>query len=159
VSSQWRGQDSSGRQPKPRLTLHDVACWLIKSSVPPAALVPGWTAGEERTVRRCLRPSYRLDLMAVGQPCVLWVSGSKSPGVHAVGWLATDPVVGGDDRPTVDIVVRLLPEPVRRDALVGHLDFADAEVLRMPAGSNPSYLTGPQWGVVQDALAPVRPSP
>ena len=34
-----------------------------------------------------MRPSYRLGLMAAGQPVLLWLSGRRQPGVHAVGVL------------------------------------------------------------------------
>ncbi len=67
----------------------DVACWLLKTARPPAAIDPGWRPGTAVRVRRCLRPSYRLGLMAAGQPCLLWLSGPREPGVHAV-------VAGGD---------------------------------------------------------------
>jgi hypothetical protein len=107
-----------------RLTPGDVACWVLKTSRPPAEIALGWRPGTGRELTRCVRPSYRLDLMDAGQPCLLWLSGRRQPGVHAVGVLA-DP------------------------------DARDAEVLRMPAGSNPSWLSGAQFHVVL-ALVPDR---
>jgi hypothetical protein len=102
-----------------RLGPGDVACWALKSSVPPERIVPGWPPGVARTVNRCLRASYRLGLMLPGMPCLLWVSGRDRPGVHAVGELAGVP------------------------------DFAGAEVVRMPAGSNPSWLWAAQFAAVR----------
>ena len=64
-----------------RLTPDDVACWVLK------------TAGDVVVgeVSRCVRPSYRLGLMAPGQPCLLWRSGRHDPGVHALGVLTGGP--------------------------------------------------------------------
>ena len=68
-----------------RLTPDDVACWVLKSTRPPAGIDPGWRPGATRSLTRCVRRSYRLDLLAAGQPCLLWVSGRTAPGVHALG--------------------------------------------------------------------------
>lgn len=127
----------------------DVACWLLKTARPPAAIDPGWRPGTARRVRRCLRPSYRLELMAAGQPCLLWLSGRREPGVHALGVLATAP-----DPDTVEVVLHRLAEPVGRAELVVDPGFATAEVVRMPAGSNPSYLRPGQLAPVLDRLDP-----
>ena len=122
-----------------------MACWLVKSAGRPAELGPtGW-----QSVRRCLRPSYRLGLMAAGQPCLLWVSGAREPGVAAVGRLAGVP--GGDDR--VELELLPLRAPVERSALVADGRFRAAEVVRMAAGSNPSYLRSDQLAAVRERLA------
>lgn len=124
-----------------RLTAADVGCWLLKSSRFPE---PGWAPGTEVALARCVRPSYRLDLVVPGQPCVLWVSGRVDPGVHAVGEVtgtATD----------LELPVRWtrLAHPVPREALLADPVARTAEVLRMPAGSNPSWLSPAQWSAVQ----------
>lgn len=126
-----------------------VGSWLLKSTVPPSVLSPGWVCGEERILTRCLRRSYRLQLMVPGQPCVLWVSGPQA-GVHAVGALVSPPADGPapGSQATVDVALRLLPEPVPRAVLRADTALAGAEVLRMPAGSNPSYLTPSQATVL-----------
>jgi hypothetical protein len=131
----------------PRLTSADVACWLLKTTAPPDELCPGWRPGEERAVTRCVRPSYRLGLMAAGQPCMLWLSGRDRPGVHAVGTL-TGAVVDRPEGPVVPVRLSLLAEPVARAELLADPAFAEAEVLRMPAGSNPSWLTAAQVAAV-----------
>ncbi|RBY93413.1 hypothetical protein DQ237_18390 [Blastococcus sp. TF02-8] len=130
-----------------RLTADDVACWLLKSALVPERLADTWTPGEEVVLDRCVRPSYRLGLMSPGRPCVLWVSGRDRPGVHALGTVTGDV----DDRgggPTVPVRLRLLAEPVPRADLAADPDFSRAEVLRMPAGSNPSWLTAGQYAAV-----------
>lgn len=130
-----------------RLTPDDVACWLLKSAGTPAEL-PGPGEGPRR-LRRCLRRSYRLDLVAPGQPCLLWVSGRDAPGVRALGTVAGPP--GADDAVDVDLVT--LRDPVPRTDLLLDDRFRTAEVVRMAAGSNPSYLTPRQLEAVLDLLA------
>src|SRR3954471_13266375 len=104
-----------------RLTPDDVACWVLKSATP----VP--LAGE---LTRCVRASYRLGLMAAGQPCLLWVSGRADPGVHALGALTAGPhdpdgrvdsasgTTSGTGGPVVPVDLTLLPEPLPREALL-----------------------------------------
>ena len=48
----------------------DVAGWLLKSTRAPAEIDPGWAPGEERELTRCVRRSYRLELVSPGQPLV-----------------------------------------------------------------------------------------
>ena len=132
-----------------RLQPSDVAGWLLKSTRAPAEIDPGWAPGEERELTRCVRRSYRLDLVAPGQPVLLWVSGRVLPGVHAVGRVC-GPVRAGseDDGPVLPVRLTALPEPVDRVELLADPDFRTAEVLRMPAGSNPSWLSAAQLGAV-----------
>ena len=132
-----------------RLTRDDVACWVFKTSRAPAALLPGWLPGAERSLTRCVRPSYRLQLMAPGQPCLLWLSGRHEPGVHALGVL-TGTARFGDAGPIVPVRLTLLEEPVPRAELLEDPRARDAEVVRMPAGSNPSWLSADQFAAVLD---------
>ncbi len=134
-----------------RLTAADVACWVLRTSHPPEAIDPAWRPGTARTLDRCVRRSYRLGLMAPGRPCLLWLSGRDRPGVHALGTVA-GPV--DDDGDTAVVPVRLLrlPEPVPRADLLGDPRTRAAEVLRMPAGSNPSWLSAEQFDAVRSAV-------
>jgi hypothetical protein len=141
----------------PRLQPGDVACWVLKSSLPPHSVAADWTPGATRELDRCVHPSYRLDLMAAGQPCLLWVSGRDLPGVHAVGEL-TSGVVRADGGPVVAVRLTRLPETLPRAELLADPEACDAEVLRMPAGSNPSWLSARQYAAVLAQLAPVRSS-
>jgi hypothetical protein len=120
---------------------------VVKSTRRPAELVPGWPAGAARELTRCLRRSYRLELMAPGEPCLLWVSGRHEPGVHALGTLAGE-VRQDADGPVVAVSLTLLPHPVPRAELLADPGARDAEVLRMPAGSNPSWLSPAQFTAV-----------
>jgi hypothetical protein len=130
-----------------RLSGDDVACWLLKSSRTPDELVPGWAPGEQQTLSRCVRASYRLALMTPGRPCLLWVSGRTAPGVHALGTVTGAPREE-DGGPVVDVRWTRLADPVPRARLLADPAARDAEVLRMPAGSNPSWLSAPQYAAV-----------
>jgi hypothetical protein len=136
--------------PSARLTRRDVACWLLKTARPPAELAPGWSAGSSRVLDRCLRPSYRLGLIAPEQRCLLWLSG-RHAGVYAIGTVAEAPEPAGP--PSVAVALRLLAEPVPRAELLATA-FRTAEVIRMPAGSNPSWLDHHQLAAVLDHLDP-----
>jgi len=142
-------------EPVPRLLPGDIACWVLKSSLVPEALAPGWRPGSPAVLDRCVRRSYRLDLMAPGQPCLLWVSGRDRPGVHALGELtsvATEDAGG----PVVGVRWTRLAAAVPRADLLADPAARDAEVLRMPAGSNPSWLSPGQYAAV---LAHLEPAP
>ena len=135
-----------------RLSPTDVACWVLKSTRLPGEVVAGWRAGQERRLARCVRRSYRLELIRPGRPCLLWVSGRTAPGVHAIGVVAGEvsEEAGG---PEVAVDLTLLAEPVPRGELLADPVAAGAEVLRMPAGSNPSWLSADQFAAVRAHLA------
>ena len=135
-----------------RLTPGDVACWLLKTSRSPAEIDPEWSPGTVRRTTRCVRRSYRLDLMAPGAPCALWLSGPERPGVHALGVIAGE-VAEDDGGPVVPVRFTLLAEPVPRAELLADPRTRDAEVLRMPAGSNPSWLSPGQYAAVLELSA------
>jgi hypothetical protein len=85
--------------------------------------------------------------MAPGQPCLLWVSGREQPGVHALGVL-TSGAVEADGGPVVGVRLARLAAPVDRAELLADPAARDAEVLRMPAGSNPSWLSADQYAAL-----------
>jgi hypothetical protein len=134
------------------LTRDHVACWLLKTARSPEEIAPGWPAGAARTLDRCLRRSYRLDLMEPGQRCLLWLSGRQA-GVVALGTVAETPDRSGP--PEVRVELRRLAEPVPRTDLLP-TPFATAEVIRMPFGSNPSYLDPTQLTALLAHLPPLR---
>jgi hypothetical protein len=136
-----------------RLSPDDVACWLLKTARPPADIAADWRPGTARRLHRCLRRSYRLELMAPGQRCLLWLSGPRQPGVHALGVL-TEPPDPTEAAPDAEVELHLLAEPVGRGELLGDPAFTAAEVVRMPAGSNPSWLDAAQLAAVLDRVDP-----
>ena len=142
---------------KARLTAEDIACWVIKSQRPPRVIAPGWRPGAEERLTRCLRRSYRVELFQPGQRSLLWLSGRDEPGVHAIGSLVTKahPRPGETRAESeIEVALWLLSQPVPRADLLADHTLSSAEVLRMPAGSNPSYLTHPQFDALADLIAP-----
>ena len=122
-----------------------LGAWLLK--VDPAG--PGareLLAGGPREVTRCVRRSYRTSLMEPGQPVLLWVSGRDAripAGVHAQGRITGVPQpADGADAQQLEVSVHLVPvdPPVLRAQLLADPVLSRIEVVRMPAGSNPSYL-------------------
>jgi hypothetical protein len=54
----------------------------------------------------------------------------------------------------VPVELTLLPDPLPRAELLADPVVRDAEVLRMPAGSNPSWLSADQFAAVLHRIAP-----
>jgi hypothetical protein len=129
----------------------DVACWVLKTTRPPEVMAPGWAALSPQPFDRCVRRSYRLDLMTSGQRCLLWLSGRDRPGVHALGEVSGEPEDRADG-PVVPVRLTLLSRPIPRAELLADPRMRDAEVLRMPAGSNPSWLSAGQFAAVLDRI-------
>lgn len=134
-----------------------LGAWLLK--VNPAGTSPSeLLAGGPRDVTRCVRRSYRTSLMEPGQPVLLWVSGRdpRTPaGVHARGRIAGFPQPGtGTDPRQVEVSVRLVPvdPPVLRAQLLADPVLSRIEVVRMPAGSNPSYLGREEFARLRELL-------
>jgi hypothetical protein len=134
-----------------QLTPHDVAAWVLKTRTGLDDLADGWRTGDPTDLRRCVHPTYRLGLVRPGDRCLLWLSGRAAPGVHAVG-VVTEAPVDGDPDPAVHVRLHRLAEPLPRAELVDDPVVGDAEVLRAPFGSNPSYLTPAQLQSVVDRL-------
>jgi hypothetical protein len=67
--------------------------------------------------------------------------------VHALGELLGPPDAGPGG-PEVPVRLTLLTDPVDRADLLADPAAREAEVLRMPAGSNPSWLTRRQFAGV-----------
>ena len=139
------------------ITKESLGAWLVKASGAAPSTREHVRAGFTGVGTWCVRPTYRTDLVAAGQPVLLWVSGSEPglpAGIHARG-RTTGPASDG----VMPMVLVPLDQPLLRAELVGHPDLAALEVLRMPAGSNPSYVTPGQLevlvGMCEDLALPV----
>ncbi|WP_181310004.1 hypothetical protein [Nocardioides campestrisoli] len=134
---------------RPPLVLSEesLGAWLLKTDPRGTSVADLLAGGLARVATRCVRRSYRTDLIAPGQPVLLWVSGGdrRHPaGLYAQG-RTTGPATTDDEGQLVmPLALEALPEPVLRDELLEHPELSRAEVIRMPAGSNPSYLSGAQ---------------
>ena len=144
----------------PAVTESSLGAWLLKAS--PAGLpVDEVVASSFRTVTsRCVRPSYRVELVRAGQPVLLWLSGRhpRHPaGIYASGH-ATGPVQEPDEpgaEPWMPVRLHAV-EPVLRTDVLADPVLRELEVVRMPAGSNPSYLDRAQWRTLRQAFPQVH---
>jgi hypothetical protein len=147
--------------PKPFAELRDgtpVAAWLFKANPDVWDVLAFLRSGADVDSWR-MAPSYRVDLVAPGQPAVLWVTGPANgphvPGVWAVGEICGEVFedVGDPDddlwrdqgarhqvRPHVEMSMTVLAEPVSRMDLVEDPRFAEAEIVRRPRMGSPLAL-------------------
>jgi hypothetical protein len=139
---------------RPAVSEATLGAWLVKArpdALPVAEVV---RTGFETITQRCVRPSYRTELIREGQPVLLWVSGRDRK--HPAGVYAHGHTIGsvGFDGSELAMPVRLRAvEPaIRRDELLSLPGLAEIEVLRMPAGSNPSYLDREQYRALLEAF-------
>lgn len=119
-----------------------LGAWLLKAGGGSGETVAHHRSGFADVRDRCVRPSYRTDLVTAGQPVLLWVSGDRPDlpaGIHAHG-RTSGPVRDG----SMPVELAALADPLLRAELVHHPVLSGIEVLRMPAGSNPSYVTPAQ---------------
>jgi len=116
--------------------------------------------GFEDLATRCVRKTYRVDLVAVGQPVLLWISGQDRDhpaGIyaqgHTTGAVDTGPANGSADAGALTMFVSLeaLRTPVLRRDLLLHPVLSRIEVVRMPAGSNPSFLSKTELAELRQA--------
>lgn len=119
-----------------------LGAWLVKAS----GSLPSTTHHVQTRFAEveswCVRPTYRTDMVAAGQPVLLWVSGNAAPqpaGIYAHG-RTTGPTRDG----VMPVELAAMSQPLLRSELLGHRELSSMEVLRMPAGSNPSYVTREQ---------------
>ena len=128
------------------VTRETLGAWLLKSN-PDASPVDEFLGTELGTVtERCIRPSYRADVVVAGQPVLLWVSGHDD--VHPSGLYAqghtTGPAQLEADQLVMPVRLTAIDPPVLRRELLAHGLLSQFEVIRMPAGSNPSFVTREQ---------------
>jgi len=125
------------------VTASGLGAWLLKTSDDDESVARLVRTGFATVTDRCIRPTYRADLVRPGQPVLLWVSGSSR--VHPAGIYAAGHTTGSAERVGSQLVMPLtlrpLSPPVLRRDLLRHPSLSQLEVLRMPAGSNPSFLT------------------
>jgi hypothetical protein len=141
----------------------DFGAWLFKCN-PRRRDFQRSLSESDGSTEWCVAGSYRATLIRPGQPVILWVSGSDArgptPGIWAVGQTISD-AAADDADPSganswrarhldtrVQLSLRLLAEPVPRAVLRHHAALERLEVLRIPAGSNPSWVTGSEFAAL-----------
>ena len=145
--------------PPPRsVTADTLGAWLLKGDPRHDEVSGLLRTGFADLTTRCVRRSYRSDLVAAGQPVLYWVSGrhpDHPAGLRGQGEVLGPVVDDPDAGPVVPLRLRPLDPPVLRSELVDHPVLADLEVLRMPAGSNPSYVTVDQLAALREGWSQV----
>ena len=140
--------------PRPAVSSETLGAWLLKASPAGGAVDRLFRDGVEGAVTRCVRASYRTALVRTGQPVLLWVSGDGSAlpaGLHAAGH-TTGPVTEEADGPVMHVRLHRLSPIVPREALRADPVLGRIEVIRMPAGSNPSYLRTDEYAALLAAF-------
>jgi hypothetical protein len=135
----------------------DVATWVLKANPDIYDVEAALEVGAFDEWR--LAPSYRLELISVGDPCLLWVTG-EDRGFCGAGEVTDLPVVGqgGTEywrdlrekmkvRPYLPVDMRPIPK-IREDELLSDPRFGEPEIIRVRQASNPSYLNASQFEVV-----------
>lgn len=134
-----------------------LGAWLLKAN-PMTYPVAGWIKErpDEPITGWSVQQNYRSAMMEAGQRVYLWVSGNGSdiePGVWGYGHITGPCDTGTPDRRWLDadaasratyfanVEIEFLASPVTRSTLKSDPRFAELEVLKVPAGSNPSFLT------------------
>jgi hypothetical protein len=139
------------------ITEDSLGAWLVKASPASLPIEEHARTGFAALTSRCVRSTYRSDLVHEGQPVLLWLSGNdpRHPaGIYASGH-TTGPV--DVDAPSPEMPVRLhaVRPAVHRKELLDHTTLSGIEVIRMPAGSNPSYLDVEQYDALLHAFPQV----
>ena len=136
---------------------HSLGAWLVKASPASLRIEEMIRTGFADITSRCVRATYRTDLVRADQPVLLWVSGNdlRHPaGIYACGH-TTGPVDAAAPTPEMPVRLRLVEPAIPRKELLDHPSLSRIEVLRMPAGSNPSYLDAEQYGALLHAFPQV----
>jgi hypothetical protein len=137
------------------LTLDTLGAWLLKATGAAPSTRAHVSSGFAGVETWCVRPTYRSDLVAAGQAALLWVSGNEPgqpAGIYAYG--RTTGRAGGGVMP---LTLSPLSAPLLRSELAGHPELRAMEVLRMPAGSNPSYVTQAQLATLVEMCPELGP--
>jgi hypothetical protein len=139
------------------ITEDSLGAWLVKASPASLPIEEHARTGFAALTSRCVRSTYRTDLVREGQPVLLWLSGNdpRNPaGIYASGHTIGPVDV---DAPSPEMPVRLhaVRPAVHRKELLDHTTLSGIEVIRMPAGSNPSYLDVEQYDALLHAFPQV----
>jgi hypothetical protein len=130
-------------RPTPAVTELSLGAWLVKAR-PGQAPIDEWFESDFAAVTtRCVRPTYRARMIRVGQPVLLWLSGGDArlpSGIYAHGHTTGAVRVEDEDGPVMPVALRGIDPVVPRTDLMAHPGLRELEVLRMPAGGNPSFV-------------------
>ncbi len=146
--------------PAPAVTELSLGAWLVKAR-PAQAPIDEWIQGDFAALTtRCVRPTYRARMIRAGQPVLLWLSGGGArfpSGIYAHGHTTGAVRVEDEDGPVMPVVLRGVDPMVPRTDLLALPGLCDLEVLRMPAGANPSFVDRDAYDRLCASFPQVRP--
>jgi EVE domain len=148
---------------------NSLGAWLLKAN-PTLWDISGFLqSGENRIRSWAVQPGYRSRLMAPGDRVLFWISGDGRSGLArgiwgdgeviaaAEDWVDAAPGFWRDDtaraavRARVQVSITFLTEPVTAEELRAR-GLTDLEVLRIPQGANPSWVSRSQLAVLDELL-------
>jgi len=141
--------------PARALTSETLGAWLLKATGAAPSTRAHVQAGFAGVDTWCVQLTYRTGLVEPGQPVLLWVSGNERD--QPAGIYARGRTTGVAADGVMPVALSPLTSPLLRSELVGHPDLAGMEVLRVPAGSNPSYVTPAQLEVLAGMCPEIAP--
>lgn len=123
-----------------------------------------------------LAPSYRVDLIGPGHPCVLWITRGDArvpSGVWAIGEITGAPEMDVGDpeddlwrdlaaqrqvRPQIPVRLRVLRTGVPREVIREDPRLRSIEMLRVPRIGNPAALTPDEWFALDELVHELYPA-
>jgi hypothetical protein len=148
----------------------NLGAWLLKAN-PALWDMSGFLAAGGSQIRSwAVRPGYRSRLMSPGDRVLFWVSGDGRSGLArgiwgdgrvvapAEDWVDAEAGFWRDDnaraavRARVRVDITFLEEPVTAAELRAH-GMTDLEVLQIPQGANPSWVSRDQLARIDQLLA------
>lgn len=151
------------------VTLDNLGAWVFKCNPKTWDILEWIKQGNELVDDWTIADNYRTEMLAAGQPAILWVSGPTkgalvTPGIWGIGSVSgsarwsprgskaaaqkshyKDLKKGQAATYWVPLEVNLLPNPLDRKIIAGDSILKNAEVFKQPQGSNPSFLTKEEY--------------
>jgi EVE domain len=150
----------------------NLGAWLLKAN-PALWDISGFLQSRQNRIRSwAVQPGYRSRLITPGDRVLFWVSGDGRSGLARGIWGDGEVVAPAEDwvddergfwrddtaraavRARVQVRITFLDEPVTAEELRAR-GMTDLEVLRIPQGANPSWVSRDQLAVL-DELLPSR---
>lgn len=155
----------------PAVSRDTLGAWLLKCNPALWDLRAFLDSGQPRLTSWAVQRNYRSDLMQPGDRVLFWVSGDGRGGLvrglWGAGtvtaeaedwvdgerglWLAEEPRRAVRGRVEVDIAIWDQPVPAAELRAGG---IGDLEVLRMPFGANPSWVSRAQLRAIEELVSP-----
>jgi len=140
-----------------------VGAWLLKAR-PDVWDVHGALRSATPITSWPMAVTYRVNLVAPGQPCGLWITaggpGHPPAGLYATGWITSAPVEDPESerraRWIVGVSLAALAHPVLKGELDHHPAWGEEEARRAPRVSTPVAVSPEAWAAAL-ALADVTP--